>query len=1038
MKQYLSAQPKLSSGSPLWRSLVPVRSQLQPQREEGRERSPAMDQERPAIPQPGHSFANLALTSSGAALPNGLPNERPISWVQPKLTIGAPNNRYEQGADLVAKQVVQRFYKPTVGRSPLPPSPLSLHPVTETQSAMVVNRGIQAQGNRIDQNENPSVKQRPNQTGLPDGLKLSIESLSSMSLDSVKVHYNSYQPAQLNALAYAHGSTIHLAPGQEQHLPHEAWHVVQQAQGRVKATKQLKNGVSINNDDSLEREADVMGTAALADAAQSQDSVKVRETQGMVTAGQPTGLKVRMHSTMSCPGLPAPLGPKPASFHRSGEVVQRITLRRFKIKDTQSIEELIPDFIGQNVFETSSLSLEVLGQLIERLNSDTKFQKEGDLVKLRQELKDRQSGGAKDDKTEKEPLKKTGTVLRPLEPAKPEKEPPKKTGTVLRPPEPAKAEKEVPKKTGKVLRLPEPDEEEKTKRSKRYDEYVDHLAQSYDEFAGKSLAEVLGNMDMHAFDSVDFKGMALACQKRATRKQMVEGCIEQLYSGIPWEGRVAITVYTDERQGKGDLVLGMKTVQLLREAFPKAKPDDIALMMDQTTMRSSVDPVALAKGFNIDPVTMPYGRGGKLTDTRGKGPQTFIRAPLLSSESQLETATGFKSFAPPKSTQHIAFTEYAKSEPGATPTGLKPSELGIMVHQDLRGYKQELATKEGPEAAQKWKLDHLLKLDDKRLVKAILTNPNASSSELAKIINTETPTAEEIQAFTTRRAKLYFGYSNRSGVKFAKTVAELERGNVQDIDVVHPGAENMQTQLPGFKKELDGAYQANLIEAGIDRVELIEFNAMQDKNPDTKTAKEPKIVVLQKKEKPKTMRLIYLPGVSPSDMINLFKASEKTVQTTGNQSTSEALSAGKNVLYECLAFKQNQQFMEDFHKMGEGVEGEGVEGGKDMMKLHKAQREADKDILTADKETVDAEAYKNVAELLRGGKMDKGFDKLSDLACTAKDFRSRLVGTYKRQMLMQYEEAKLLVKLEEKIHGDPSQENFENLSKAIISLKPGV
>jgi hypothetical protein len=53
-----------------------------------------------------------------------------------------------------------------------------------------------------------------------------------MSMDSVKVHYNSTKPAQLSALAYAQGSNIHLAPGQEQHLSHEAWHLVQQAKGR--------------------------------------------------------------------------------------------------------------------------------------------------------------------------------------------------------------------------------------------------------------------------------------------------------------------------------------------------------------------------------------------------------------------------------------------------------------------------------------------------------------------------------------------------------------------------------------------------------------------------------------------------------------------------------------------------------------------------------------------------------------------------------------------------------------------------------------
>ena len=100
---------------------------------------------------------------------------------------------------------------------------------------------------------------RANNTGLPDQLKSGIESLSGLSLDQVRVHYNSPQPAQLNALAYAQGSDIHLAPGQERHLPHEAWHVVQQAQGRVKPTLQAK-GVAINDDQGLEREADVMGS----------------------------------------------------------------------------------------------------------------------------------------------------------------------------------------------------------------------------------------------------------------------------------------------------------------------------------------------------------------------------------------------------------------------------------------------------------------------------------------------------------------------------------------------------------------------------------------------------------------------------------------------------------------------------------------------------------------------------------------------------------------------------------------------------------
>lgn len=105
-------------------------------------------------------------------------------------------------------------------------------------------------------------EQKPNNTGMPDNLKSGIENLSGYSMDDVKVHYNSDKPSQLNAHAYAQGTDIHVAPGQEQHLPHEAWHVVQQKQGRVQPTMQMKAGVPVNDDVGLESEADVMGAKA--------------------------------------------------------------------------------------------------------------------------------------------------------------------------------------------------------------------------------------------------------------------------------------------------------------------------------------------------------------------------------------------------------------------------------------------------------------------------------------------------------------------------------------------------------------------------------------------------------------------------------------------------------------------------------------------------------------------------------------------------------------------------------------------------------
>lgn len=101
----------------------------------------------------------------------------------------------------------------------------------------------------------------PNRTGMPDNLKSGIESLSGMDVSDVRVHYNSPRPTQLSAHAYAQGSDIHLGSGQEKHLPHEAWHVVQQRQGRVQPTTQMR-GEQINDDAGLEQEADVMGEKA--------------------------------------------------------------------------------------------------------------------------------------------------------------------------------------------------------------------------------------------------------------------------------------------------------------------------------------------------------------------------------------------------------------------------------------------------------------------------------------------------------------------------------------------------------------------------------------------------------------------------------------------------------------------------------------------------------------------------------------------------------------------------------------------------------
>lgn len=101
-----------------------------------------------------------------------------------------------------------------------------------------------------------------NQTGMPTNLKKGIESLSGFSMDDVHVHYNSDKPQKMQALAYTEGTDIHIAPGQEKHLAHEAWHVAQQKSGMVSPTTSI-GGVPVNDNAVLEQEADVMGKKAM-------------------------------------------------------------------------------------------------------------------------------------------------------------------------------------------------------------------------------------------------------------------------------------------------------------------------------------------------------------------------------------------------------------------------------------------------------------------------------------------------------------------------------------------------------------------------------------------------------------------------------------------------------------------------------------------------------------------------------------------------------------------------------------------------------
>ena len=124
------------------------------------------------------------------------------------------------------------------------------------------NESLQRKADMANNAAQRAEAPRPNNTGMPDNLKSGIESLSGFSMDNVRVHYNSSKPATVQALAYTQGTDIHVAPGQEKCLPHEAWHVAQQMAGRVSPTTNI-NGMPVNDNAALEHEADVMGEKAV-------------------------------------------------------------------------------------------------------------------------------------------------------------------------------------------------------------------------------------------------------------------------------------------------------------------------------------------------------------------------------------------------------------------------------------------------------------------------------------------------------------------------------------------------------------------------------------------------------------------------------------------------------------------------------------------------------------------------------------------------------------------------------------------------------
>jgi peptidoglycan hydrolase-like protein with peptidoglycan-binding domain len=124
-------------------------------------------------------------------------------------------------------------------------------------------------------------RSQPGPTTMPEPVWAKMEGAFGADFSDVRLHAGSPRAAELGAVAFTQGSDVHVAPGHwapettkgQELLGHELAHVVQQRDGRVRETAR-RDGVALNDDPTLEREADAMGADAARGGATTREEAE--------------------------------------------------------------------------------------------------------------------------------------------------------------------------------------------------------------------------------------------------------------------------------------------------------------------------------------------------------------------------------------------------------------------------------------------------------------------------------------------------------------------------------------------------------------------------------------------------------------------------------------------------------------------------------------------------------------------------------------------------------------------------------------------
>ena len=147
----------------------------------------------------------------------------------------------------------------------------------------------------IQKKEKGQISSSPGSSSkdVPPEVMSKMENTMGADFSSVKINKNSSSAQDVGALAYTKGNQIDFAPGQfnpnttsgQELLGHELSHVVQQREGRVKPTEAI-NGMAVNSDPQLEKEADINGSKAANSESPVQKKTGVSDSNPSSSIGQ--------------------------------------------------------------------------------------------------------------------------------------------------------------------------------------------------------------------------------------------------------------------------------------------------------------------------------------------------------------------------------------------------------------------------------------------------------------------------------------------------------------------------------------------------------------------------------------------------------------------------------------------------------------------------------------------------------------------------------------------------------------------------------